>query len=457
MSYPFLASEARGLDATTRSSAAAFLNARATFIVIGMTVLQLGWLCAIWFLGVSGNEGKVLLLLGYTAIAGLVVLVVPCDALHARLTALLLDPRLRLVAFLGVALVVGVIYAAEQRVWRYDEEGLYAAAKSVSEGGPLSLFHSYDSHPWLGRQHPPLAPLAYGAFLSLFGDQLFVARLLSLALLIAVGVLTFLIGKELYDARTGALAAGFLLTMPLMWRIGTAAMVEPLLVFLFSATLFLMLRFVRNPGTWLGLAMGLTFACGMITKYTMLLILPVLFGFCAIRLTPRMFAKVVGLGALVGLPLLSVWAFYTHRDGLLYGHIAWIWYAALQVFMYDYGRELLFETMTNRLPSALGVYNLPLIGIALFQLLRRRQRSDWLLLCWIVPVFAILSLTLPDHRYFMVLFPAFSISMASCLASQDTRTTRILLLALLLCAGSLYLFVDWDRVNHLFLEKRFVG
>jgi 4-amino-4-deoxy-L-arabinose transferase-like glycosyltransferase len=195
----------------------------------------------------------------------------------------------------------------------------------------------------------------------------------------------------------------------------------------------------------------------MLAKYTMLLILPVLFGFCAVRLSARSFVKALALGAMIGLPLLSVWGIYAWHNGLLYKHVAWIWFAALQVVKYDYGRQLLFETMTNRLPSALGVYNLPFIAIGVLQLVRRRRQADWLLLCWIIPVFSILTVTLPDHRYFMMLFPAFSISMACCLAPEDNRTVRILLLALLLCAGSLYLFVDWDRVNHLFLEQRFVG
>jgi len=438
------------------ASAEGFLNVRTSFVILTMVILQMSWLCAIWFLGVAGSPHKLPLLLGYTALSGLLMFWYRPSALERGLEALVVRPWLRVAVLGGACLVVGLIYASEQRVWRYDEEGLFAAAKSVAEEGPSAFFSSYRTHPWLGRQHPPLAPLLYGGFLSLFGDSLFSARVLSLGLFAAIGFLTFLIGRELYDTRTGILASGFLLSMPLMWRLGTAAMVETLLVFLFCGSLFLMLRFVKKPGTALAIAIGLTFACGILTKYTMLLVLPVLFGFCAIRLNAKSFVRALVLGALVGLPLLSVWGFFAWQDGLLYRHIKWVWFAALQVAKYDYGSQLLFETMTNRLPSALGVYNLPFLGIAFVQLLRRRQKSDWLLLCWIVPVFSILAMTLPDHRYFMVLFPAFAISMASCLGKEDNRTVRVVVLALFLCAGSLYLFVDWDRVNHLFLDKRYV-
>ncbi|MFB3905123.1 MAG: ArnT family glycosyltransferase [Acidobacteriota bacterium] len=426
-------------------------------IVPALVSLQLLWLSSIWFLGVASNEGKIPFVLGYSFLAGLLGFAIRPAFLEQVVALLAARPWVRALVFGSVCLAVGVWYASQQRIWPYDEEGLFAAARGVAEHGPLSLFNSYRSHPWLGRQHPPLAPLLYGGFLSLFGNQLVIARLFSLTLFAGVGTLTFLIGRRLYDTRTGVLATGFLLSMPLVWRIGTVAMVESLLVFLFCLVLFLTLRFVRSPGVGMAITIGLTFACGMLAKYTMLLVLPVLFGFCAVRLNARSFLRTLALGGLIGLPLLSFWGIYAWENGLLYKHARWIWFGALQVVKYDYGRQLLFETMTNRLPSALGVYNLPFIAIAVLQLVRRRRQADWLLLCWIIPVFSILTVTLPDHRYFMVLFPAFSISMASCLAREDDRTVRILLLALLLCAGSLYLFVDWDRVNHLFLEQRFVG
>jgi len=433
-----------------------FLTVGNRVIVLAMVSLQVVWLSAIWFLRVSGDEGKIPLVLGYTILVGLLASAFRPAILERCLEILIARPGLRALVFGSVCLGVGLLYASQQRIWPYDEEGLFAAAKGVAEQGPLSLFTSYRSHPWLGRQHPPLAPLLYGGFLTLFGDHLFTARLLSLTLLAGTGTLTFLIGRELYDTRTGILATGFLMSMPLIWRIGTAAMVEPLLIFFFCATLFLTLRFVRSPGTGMAVAVGLTFACGMLAKYTMLLILPVLVGFCAVRLSGRSFVKALALGGLIGLPLLSIWGFYAWHNGLLYKHIMWIWFAGLQVVRYDYGRQLLFETMTNRLPSALGFYNLPFIVIGLLQLVRRRGQADWMVLLWILPVFCILTVTLPDHRYFMVLFPAFSISMAACLAREDSRTVGILLVALLLCAGSLYVFVDWDRVNHLFLDERYV-
>jgi 4-amino-4-deoxy-L-arabinose transferase-like glycosyltransferase len=434
-----------------------FLTVSNGLVVLAMVSLQVAWLAAILVLRVSGDEAKVPLIVGYTILAGLLAFAARPAMLVRGLALLIARPTLRALVYGSVCLVVGLLYASEQRIWPYDEEGLYAAAKGVADQGPLSLFTSYRSHPWLGRQHPPLAPLLYGGFLSLFGDHLFTARLLSLTLLAGIGTLTFFIARELYDTRTGVLATGFLLSMPLMWRIGTAAMVEPLLILLFCATLFLTLRFVRAPGTGLAIAVGLAFACGLLAKYTMLLIVPVLIGFCAVRLTARNFLKALALGGLIGLPLVSIWGFYAWHNGLLVKHLTWIWFAGMQVIRFDYGRQLLFETMTNRLPSALGVYNLPFIGLGVLQLVRRRSQADWLILLWIIPVFSILTVTLPDHRYFMVLFPAFAIAMASGLSHDDTRAARILLLASLLCAGSLYLFVDWERVTHLFLDQRYVG
>jgi len=128
-----------------------------------------------------------------------------------------------------------------------------------------------------------------------------------------------------------------------------------------------------------------------------------------------------------------------------------VWHYAGLVLTNDYGRLLLFETVTNRLPSALGVYNLPLLALGGFWLLTRRSRSDWLLILWITAVWLPLMLTLPDHRYFMSSFPALALLIAAGFQLVPRLFDRTALLAILYCTGSLYLFVDWSRTAQLFV------
>jgi hypothetical protein len=108
------------------------------------------------------------------------------------------------------------------------------------------------------------------------------------------------------------------------------------------------------------------------------------------------------------------------------------------------------EVLLTRLPSALGVYNVPLLLIGAWVLLRRRSGSDLFVLLWIGVVSAVLFLTLPDHRYFMPVFPALALTMAQGLARLPARREQAVLLSVLYAAGSLYLFVDWFRATNLF-------
>ena len=117
----------------------------------------------------------------------------------------------------------------------------------------------------------------------------------------------------------------------------------------------------------------------------------------------------------------------------------------------EYGRRLLLETVTTRLPSALGVYNFPIMVLGAWYLLRRRSLSDVVAMLWIVIVSLLLMVTLPDHRYFVPAFPSIALVMAQGIAQVSEVRERTVVLSLLSCVGALYLFVDWERSSHLFL------
>jgi hypothetical protein len=66
-------------------------------------------------------------------------------------------------------------------------------------------------------------------------------------------------------------------------------------------------------------------------------------------------------------------------------------------------------------------------------------------------VSAALLLTAPDHRYFLLAFPAFALAGARGLRRlPEPLAERALVLATLFAAGALYLFVDWERASHVF-------
>jgi hypothetical protein len=109
------------------------------------------------------------------------------------------------------------------------------------------------------------------------------------------------------------------------------------------------------------------------------------------------------------------------------------------------------ESLFTRLPSSLGVYHAPLIIFGLLYLIKRRTLADLILLLWIGGVSLSLFLTLPDHRYFLPVFPALAITIAHVLLRFPDYAVRAVLLSLLFGVGNLYLFANWMRESHIFL------
>jgi hypothetical protein len=109
------------------------------------------------------------------------------------------------------------------------------------------------------------------------------------------------------------------------------------------------------------------------------------------------------------------------------------------------------ESLFTRIPSSLGVYHAPLILFGLLYLLKRRKSVDLMLLLWIGGVSGALFLTLPDHRYFLPIFPAIALTIALVLLRFSAHAERVVLLSLLLGLSNLYLFANWYRESHLFL------
>jgi len=109
------------------------------------------------------------------------------------------------------------------------------------------------------------------------------------------------------------------------------------------------------------------------------------------------------------------------------------------------------ESFFTRLPSSFGVYHAPLILFGLLYLLKRRNSIDLMLLLWVGGISLALFLTLPDHRYFLPIFPAIAIAIAQVLLRFPDYAERAILLSLLLGMSNLYLFANWFRESHLFL------
>ncbi len=430
-----------------------WLSARNVLII--MTLLQLGWLGVIWVTGAAAATYKLLPMLMVTMVLGVAIILLP-DRFFAWLPldeARIARSETRILLLLGLLIgTVLIIFASQQRIWAFDEEGNLRAAASVANEGIRALFENYGRRPWLGKQHPPLVPIMYGLAMNLLGTSQLAGRAVTAVFALGTGWLIYLIGRRLFDRRTALLGALLLFSFPLVFRLGAAAMVETPLTFFFTLTVLLALRLAERPSLGRLFLVGLAIGAGLLSKYTMVFVLPLVFGIITVQGSFKQAVRYLGAMALIGAILLAGWLLFANQLDILERQFATIWEYAGLVLTNDYGRRVLFETMTNRLPSGLGVYNLPFLALGSVFVINRRRKADWIVLFWILSVWLPLSLTLPDHRYFLPSFPAVALMAALGLQQVTKGTARGLLLALLLAASTLYLYVDWVRAAELFVK-----
>ena len=423
------------------------------FLLLLMTGLQLGWLAVIWVTGATAATYKLLPLIVVTLVLGAVVYLLPERFLAwlplAETRLARSETRVLLLAGLLIATVL-IIFASQQRVWAFDEEGNLIASTTVARNGVRALFENYDRRPWLGKQHPPLVPIMYGTAMRLIGTSQLAGRLATAVFALGTGWVTYLIGRRLFDRQTALLAGLLLFSFPMVFRLGAAAMVETPLTFFFTLTVLLTLRLAERPTVGRLLLVGLAIGAGLLSKYTMLFALPLVFGIIAVRGSFKLAVRYFGVLGIIGGVLLGGWLLFANQLDLLQRQFATIMEYAGLVMTNEYGRRVLFETYSNRLPSALGVYNLPLFALGGIFIINRRRSVDWVILFWILSVWLPLSLTLPDHRYFLPSFPALALVAALGLQQIPKGMARGLLLALLFGASTLYLYVDWVRAAELF-------
>jgi hypothetical protein len=424
-------------------------------LLAAMVVLQLFWLVSGFQTGQEHHRPRILLLLAYTIGVWIFTIgVVAMVEVRVRAFAHHLQRDERRIILLLCLLTIGpgAIYAAYQNVWPFDEHLSFIASQTLATQGLGRFFAGYARAEWLGNQHPPLVVLINGYLMRFTGAGIYGLRLLTLLFAAGTVVITYILGRDLYDRRTGLLAALILLSFPLFFRLATVAITDAPVAFYFSLALLLALRLSHTHSSRLSLLLGAVTGVGMLTKYTMVLAVPVILGlhilYGGLWRARRQLLVAGGFAA----GLVGLWILYANQIDVASGQQETLTHYAGLVLYTDYGRQLLLETVTVRLPSAVGTYNLPLLLIGGWHLVSRRARADSLLMLWIGGVSLALLVTLPDHRYFIVIFPALAIVAAQALKGIPGAPSRVILLALLFCAGALYLYADWNRATHLFLR-----
>lgn len=172
-----------------------------------------------------------------------------------------------LIAIAGLFLYIPNLGGASLRVW---DESIYAnAARHMVADGHWLIPHMYWSPTSLAPflQKPPLVMWFEALSMSVFGWTAFAARLPVALAAISLGLVTFSIGRDWFDWKTGLTASFILLVMPGVYSWGhsgrSAALDVPLVLF---GTLFVWWTLRARDDPRLFIPAGVAAAAAVLSK-----------------------------------------------------------------------------------------------------------------------------------------------------------------------------------------------
>lgn len=142
--------------------------------------------------------------------------------------------------------------------------------------GPLDLSPD-EAHYWEWTRRPDLSYYSKGPMVAwlitmgtaLFGNTEIGVRIPAIALSLATSVLLYLLGRNMYDRRTGFYAAVLYQIVPLFSAYGVVLTIDPPFMFFWVLALLQMRRVLQKDSVMNWAVLGMIVGLGMLSKYTM--------------------------------------------------------------------------------------------------------------------------------------------------------------------------------------------
>lgn len=458
------------------------------WLLIAMLLLHSVWLLVKGKIGTLEDRANAIHLLYFTIPLGVLYILVPVvlggrarERIHQFLKRLGLDKTGWAVAIflLGIAAIDQLLipHVADGG----DESSLIRAARIIVESGAGYFFENYGEVDWLGRQHPPLPALAIAYAGPLFGgDLLWASRTLASFLGIGTALCTYLVAKQLYGGRVALYSVAALYGLRKFFLNHILSGNDNYVIFFFALSVLLLLQISNAKSSsnfqWISLAVaaGVSISLGVLSKYTMALafIIPpalLLWPFRKTippfqnRVAPPITLKrgwlllaVIGIGAL---PLMVVWfRFLYHSDYFFYQFSFLSSYLGAEVdwtpttesvtvkesdYLNHWRLTFTLEAIVRKIPTAIGLYNLPLIALGAWAWTTKGKLawSNLFIAFWLLVVFVPVLLMLPVDRYLMPAFPALAVLIANGVNVRLKEPVPVLVMALGLSISSALVFV----------------
>lgn len=369
---------------------------------------------------------------------------------------------------LGIALVDQVFIP--QVAEGADESLLLRAAGIIVEHGPGYFFDNYGEVDWLARQHPPLPALAIAYAGPLFGGNLlWASRTLASVLGIGTAWCTFLIARQLYGKRAALYSVLVLFGLRKFFLHHVVSGNDNYVIFFFALSVLLLVQMqgAKNRTTvqllGLAIAAGVSISLGVLSKYTMAFIFlippalllwpfrnnlpPLQQGIHPVRKLRHewLLLAVIGISAL---PLMVAWFrflyysdYFLHQFSFLSSYVGTKveWEPAEETvkviesdYLSNWRLKFTLEAIVRKIPTAIGLYNLPLIGLGIWGWSRKGPSawSNGFIAFWLLVVFVPVLLMLPVDRYLMPAFPALAIFIAEGMNARLKEPIPVLGMAL---------------------------
>ncbi len=291
-------------------------------------------------------------------------------------------------------------------------------------GGLLLLRGRYQEYFAFNAFYPPMFDIITTGFFGIGGVSLFAGRFVSVTFALLSLWIVFETANRMYGPKIALISSVLLGLMPGFVWLSRVAMIETMLVFFFTLTMFFFFNWIRTHQNRDLILSGLTLGIGFLVKYQMLIAGVIMIASIFILSRAYLKAKLSRMPLLIVAVALVVipWIFISYQiyaSGML---DQWIYALSIgnpEKLLYSTRFPLpifYFIEMTwpynNVHPISLFLYIVGLLGLGLFAW--KRKTEDKFLLVWFFVVFVFFTLIANKHwRYVMPLFPILAISAAS--------------------------------------------
>jgi len=302
-------------------------------------------------------------------------------------------------AFLFLLSVASIIPLWQEPETIIDASRYFVQAKSLKELGIPYFLREWGNaiHAWTDM---PLVPFLYGLIFAWFGETRLFIQLFNTMLFALTAVLTFLIGKKIWDEETGLHAGLLLLGIPYLLTQVPLLLVDVPAMFFMTLSVYAYLHAIEKGGLpWIAAA-SVALCTAAFSKYSawlMLSVIPIISVVLGAREPKKIFGRTCSVFLITG--LLAGFVIFVRYD-LFRGQIMLLrtyQWSGLSRWQEGYFSTFLFQTHPFVTLLALcGIYRAV-----------RNKDLRFLIAAWFVVL--VFLIQLKRIRYIIPLFPLFGL------------------------------------------------